>query len=54
MSSGLFKNFIYKMYLEIIFNMYKKDLVLNDLKWLICYNTKPNQIIYIYISNIYV
>ena len=23
--------------------MYKKDLALNNLQWLICYKTKPNQ-----------
>ena len=23
--------------------MYKEDLVLNNLQWLICYNIKPNQ-----------
>ena len=27
--------------------MYKEDLALNKLKWLICYKTQPNQIIYI-------
>ena len=31
--------------------MYKKDLALNNLQCLICYKTKPNQIIYI--CNIY-
>ena len=33
MSSGLFKNVIYKMFLEIIYliYMYKKDLALNNL-----------------------
>ena len=37
------------MRLEIIYliYMYKKDLVLNNLQWLICHKTKPNQIIYI-------
>ena len=31
--------------------MYKKDLALNNLQWLICHKTQPNQIIYIpYIS----
>ena len=45
MSSGLFKNVINKMYLEIIYliYMYKKDLALDNLKWLICNKTKPNQ-----------
>ena len=27
--------------------MYKQDLALNDLQWLICHKTKPTQIIYI-------
>ena len=27
--------------------MYKKDLALNNLQWLICHKTKPNQFIYI-------
>ena len=33
-----------------IFNiyMYKEDLALNNLQWLICHKTKPNQIIYIW------
>ena len=33
MSSGLFKNVIYKMYFEIVYliYMYKKDLALNNL-----------------------
>ena len=43
MSSGLFKNVIYKMCLEIIYSiyMYKKYLALNNLQWLICHKTKP-------------
>ena len=28
--------------------MYKEDLALNNLQWLICHKTKLNQIIYIY------
>ena len=28
----------------------KKDLALNDLRWLICHKTQPNQIIYISLS----
>ena len=28
-------------------DMYKEDLSLNSLQWLICHKTKPNQIIYI-------
>ena len=43
MSSGLFKDIIYKMCLEIIYlmYMYKKALALNDLQWL--YAINPNQ-----------
>ena len=35
--------------LEIIYliYMYEKDLALNNLQWLICHKTQPNQIIYI-------
>ena len=29
--------------------MYKEDLALNNLQWLICHKTQPNQIIYILI-----
>ena len=49
MSTGLFKNVINKMCLGIIYlvDMYKKDLALNNLQWLICHKTQPNQIIYI-------
>ena len=28
--------------------MYKEDLTLNNLQWLICHKTEPNQIIYIW------
>ena len=28
--------------------MYKEDLALNNLQWLICHKTQPNQIIYMY------
>ena len=31
----------------IFIHMYQKDLVLNNLHWLICHKTKRNQIIYI-------
>ena len=34
-------NLIYLIY------MYKEDLALNNLQWLICYLNQPNQIIYI-------
>ena len=38
-----------KMCLVIIYliYMYKKDLALNNLQWLICHENQPNQIIYI-------
>ena len=46
MSSGLSKNVIYEMCLEIIYltYMYEKDLALNNFEWLTCHKTKPNQI----------
>ena len=39
------------MCLEIIYSiyMYKEYLALNNLQWLICHKTQPNQIIYILI-----
>ena len=46
MTSGSFKNVIYEMCLEIIYliiYMYKKDLALNNLQWLICHKIRPNQ-----------
>ena len=44
MSSGSFKNVIYKMCLPIIYliNTYKKDLALNNQQWLIYHKTKSN------------
>ena len=45
MRSDSFKVFIYKMCLQIIYLLYiyKKDLALNYLQWLICHKTKPDQ-----------
>ena len=45
MSSGSLENVIYKICLEIIYliYMYKRGLVSNNLQWLICHKTKPNQ-----------
>ena len=47
MSSGSFKNAIYKMCLKIIYliYMYRKDLALNNLQWFIWQTSKakPNQ-----------
>ena len=45
MSSISLKNVIYKMCLEIIYliYMYKKNLALNNIQWLVRRKTKPNQ-----------
>ena len=53
MSSGLFKNVIDKICLEIIYLIYvrKEDLALNNLQWLICHKTNQTKS---YIFNIYV
>ena len=48
MSSDLFKDVINKLGLQII-NMYKEDLALNILQWLICYKSPSNQITMKYI-----
>ena len=47
MSSDSFKNVINKIYLQIMYLIYKdkKELALNNLQWLIFHKTKPNQII---------
>ena len=47
MSSGSFKNVIYKICLEMIYSiyMYKKYLALNNLKWLIYHKINPNETI---------
>ena len=47
MNSGSFKYVINKMYLRIIYliNIYKYDVALNNLQWLIWHKTKPNNII---------
>ena len=49
MSSDSFKNVINKMSLQIIYliYMYKEDLALTNLLWLICHKTQTNQILYI-------
>ena len=48
-SSDSFNNVINKMFTNHIYliYMYKEDLALNNLQWLICHKTQPNQIIYI-------
>ena len=45
MSSDLLKNAIYKLCLQIIYNMYKEDLALNNLQWLIWHKTQPKLIL---------
>ena len=40
-TNSVFTNYIYLIY------MYKQNLALNNLQWLICHKTQPNQIIYI-------
>ena len=54
MSSGSFENVIYKMCLEIIclIHKYKKDLVLNNLQWLICLKNQP-KLNHIYLMYMY-
>ena len=41
MSLGLFKDFINNRFTNHILNICIKDLVLNNLQWLICHKTKP-------------
>ena len=36
------------MCLQIIYNIYKVDLALNNLQWLICHKIKPHHIYLIY------
>ena len=45
MRPGSFKNVISKMCLQFIYliYMYKEDLALNNLQWLICHKTKPKE-----------
>ena len=52
MSSNSFKNVINKMYLQIIYliYLYKQHIALNNLQWLICNKTKPNQAKYQHIA----
>ena len=47
MRSGLFKNIINKICLQIIYLFYmnKQDLSFNNLLWLICYKTQQSQTI---------
>ena len=42
MSSSSFKSLLNKMWLQIIFEMYKEVLVLNKLQWLIYHKTQSN------------
>ena len=45
MSSGSFKNVIQKMFTNDVYliYMYKQDMALNNLQWLICHKTGPTQ-----------
>ena len=45
MSSGSFKNVIYKLFINLIYSIYmhKQDLTLNNLQGLIFYKTQPIQ-----------
>ena len=47
MMLGSFKNVMNKMFSNHIYltGMYKEDLALKNLQWLICHKTKPKQII---------
>ena len=45
-SFGSFKDVIYKLCIYKSY-VYKEDLALNNLQWLICHKTQPNQILYI-------
>ena len=49
MSLGSSKNVINNMFINHIYliYVYKKDLALNNLQWLTCPKTQPNQIIYL-------
>ena len=58
MSLDSFRNIIDRMCLQIIYDiyMYKQDLASNNLQWLICHKTKPNQtwksfLVFFYESN---
>ena len=41
-----YKQNVFTNPIDLIY-MYKEDLALNNLQWLICHKTQPNQIIYI-------
>ena len=49
MSSGSFKILSKNVFRNPIFNIYKykKNLVLNNLQWLICHKTKSNQTMFV-------
>ena len=51
MSSGSFENVINKMFTHVLYLicMYREDLALNNIQWLKCHKTQPNQITSIYI-----
>ena len=43
MSSGLFK-ILQPFCLQIMYLIYKQDLALNNLQWLICYKIQPTKL----------
>ena len=45
MNSGSFKNYLQTIRLQI--KVYQEDLILNNLQWMICNKTQPNQITYL-------
>ena len=47
MSSGSFKNVIHKLCIYKSYIICKEELALNNLQWVICPKTQPNQILYI-------
>ena len=49
MSSSTFENVSTNQFINhfYLIYMYKQYLALNNLLWLICHKTKPNQIVYI-------
>ena len=51
MNSGSCKNVIYKLCLLIIYNMYGKDLTLNNLHWLICHKPQNNLLLLLIFSS---
>ena len=42
MISGSFKNVYFKPFIYKSYDIYKEDLALNNLQWLICYKNQTN------------